>query len=104
MNAVGHIARSLTVPALALVLVGCSASGPWLGNYTLPDLYTSGDRYVPDAPGSMTWKSPTDDRAGENADTWAPRPCHPRAMYRLIAGPPGPAGPPGIAGPVGAAG
>ena len=63
------IVRAIALPGLALTLAACGATGPWPGNYSLPYLYQSDDgRYVQTAPGSLTWKSPTDDRASDNAD------------------------------------
>src|SRR5688572_25798664 len=101
MNA---ITRYLVLPGLALAVAGCGSTGPWPGNASLPYLYASGDRYVPEYPGTLSFKSPTDDRNDGGEGYWYQLPCHPRPDYVWVAGPAGPPGPPGGPGPAGPAG
>ena len=92
--------RARIVIALPLLFfAGCGASKPWPGTYSLPPLYAHQGRYVEAVPLGVYWESEMWDR--NIAAEAAPVPCHPKARYIWIAGPPGPPGPPGAAGPAG---
>lgn len=67
------IVRSSVLIALVTALAGCGSTGPWPGNAKLPYLYAHGNTYVPDAPNTLSWKSPTDDR-NDHVD-WQQLPC-----------------------------